>query len=113
MPGSHDLTGGESHIMHTASPSKRPRVRDQLRCRWRLAKSGGLSTVTTGSRAAGADRNAVVDRLTAAHAEGHLDIHEFEERVSFALVSKTYGTANSLLVSMLGVPIWAMDPSDR
>lgn len=69
--------------------------------------------MTTGSRAAGADRNAVVDRLTAAHAEGRLDIHEFEERVPFALVSKTYGTATSLLVSMLGVPIWAMDPSDR
>jgi len=52
--------------------------------------------VTPEGRASDADRNAVVERLMVAHAEGRLDIHEFEDRVSSALAAKTYGELEAL-----------------
>lgn len=42
-------------------------------------------------RAADVDRQRVTARLTAAQAEGRLDIHEFDERLAAVWAARTYG----------------------
>lgn len=48
-------------------------------------------------RASDADRDATVEALRQAHAEGRLDLDEFEERVGVAYRAKTYGELAAVL----------------
>jgi hypothetical protein len=48
-------------------------------------------------RAADADREQVADRLRKGHAEGRLDLTEFQQRLERCYESKTYGELDELL----------------
>jgi Flp pilus assembly protein TadB len=63
-------------------------------------------------RASDADRDAVVDRLRQAAAEGRLEPDEFEQRVDAALHARTYGDLAGLLADIPGdrrVPVRRTD----
>jgi hypothetical protein len=53
-------------------------------------------------RASDADRDAVVDRLRDAAAEGRLEPHELEQRVDRALRARSYGDLAELLADLPG-----------
>ena len=53
-------------------------------------------------RAADADREAVVERLRAAHGEGRLDLAEFDERGAEAWAARTYGDLTKLTADLPG-----------
>ncbi|OLT11528.1 hypothetical protein BJF78_04490 [Pseudonocardia sp. CNS-139] len=55
-------------------------------------------------RAGDADREAMLERLRTAHAEGRLDAVEFEERVTAALAARTYGELAELSADLPGGP---------
>ncbi len=51
-------------------------------------------------RAADVDRERVAERLRRAHAEGRLDLTEFDERVAAAWAARTYGDLDVLTVDL-------------
>lgn len=53
-------------------------------------------------RAADSDREAVVERLRTAAAEGRLDLGEYDQRVGEAYAAKTYGELDRLLADLPG-----------
>jgi hypothetical protein len=55
-------------------------------------------------RAGDADREHVLDRLRAAHAEGRLDLEEFDERITATLAARTYGDLRALTADLPGEP---------
>lgn len=56
-------------------------------------------------RASDADRDAVVERLRTAAAEGRLDTDELDERLGAALRSRTYGELDGLLTDLPSAPV--------
>lgn len=58
-------------------------------------------------RAANADRIRVVERLDRAHAEGRLDLLEFDERLAAAYAARTYGDLESLTSDLPGPDVAA------
>lgn len=55
-------------------------------------------------RASDADRDAVVERLRTAAAEGRLETDELDERLDVALRSRTYGELDGLLTDLPSAP---------
>jgi hypothetical protein len=55
-------------------------------------------------RAGDADRERVLDRLCTAHAEGRLDLDEFDERITATLAARTYGDLRALTADLPGEP---------
>lgn len=55
-------------------------------------------------RAGDADRELVLERLRAAHAEGRLDLEELDERVTATLAARTYGELATLTADLPGGP---------
>jgi hypothetical protein len=55
-------------------------------------------------RAGDADREQVLERLHAAHAEGRLDVGELEERVTATIAARTYGELAELTADLPGDP---------
>lgn len=55
-------------------------------------------------RASDADREAVVDQLRAAVADGRLDMEEFDERMGRAYAAKTFGELAPLTADLVGPP---------
>jgi Domain of unknown function (DUF1707) len=53
-----------------------------------------------GMRAADADRERVAEQLRSAHADGRLDLTEYEERVQQAWAARTYGDLDALTVDL-------------
>lgn len=53
-----------------------------------------------GMRAADTDREAIADRLRAAHTEGRLDAEEFQHRVDRCYEAKTIGELDALLTDL-------------
>ena len=67
-------------------------------------------------RASDADRQAVVERLREAHAEGRLDLAEFDERAGSAYAARTYAelaglTADLPVQPVTPTPAWAQEPA--
>lgn len=67
-----------------------------------LAQPGRPPARPEDMRAGDADREHVLDRLRTAHAEGRLDVHEFDERVMATLAARTYGELAELTVDLPG-----------
>jgi Domain of unknown function (DUF1707) len=55
-------------------------------------------------RAGDADREQVLERLSTAHAEGRIDLQEFDERVVATLAARTYGELAALTEDLPGDP---------
>ncbi|GAA1188510.1 DUF1707 SHOCT-like domain-containing protein [Pseudonocardia alaniniphila] len=55
-------------------------------------------------RAGDVDREQVLDRLRIAHAEGRLDLDEFDERITSTLAARTYADLRALTVDLPGQP---------
>ena len=55
-------------------------------------------------RAGDVDREQVLDRLRIAHAEGRLDLDEFDERITATLAARTYADLRALTVDLPGRP---------
>ena len=55
-------------------------------------------------RAGDADRELVVHRLRTAHAEGRLDLDEFDERLTATLAARTYGELAAITEDLPGEP---------
>jgi hypothetical protein len=53
-----------------------------------------------GLRAADADRERVAEQLRSAHADGRLDLTEYDERVQQAWAARTYGDLDALTVDL-------------
>ncbi|MGH4016479.1 MAG: DUF1707 SHOCT-like domain-containing protein [Pseudonocardiaceae bacterium] len=53
-------------------------------------------------RAADADRERVAEQLRSAHAEGRLDLAEYDDRVQHAWAARTYGELDLLTVDLPG-----------
>jgi hypothetical protein len=53
-----------------------------------------------GMRAADADRERVAEQLRSAHADGRLDLTEYDERVQQAWAARTYGDLDALTVDL-------------
>lgn len=51
-------------------------------------------------RAADIDRERVAERLRAAHAEGRLDLTEYDQRVQQAWAARTYGELDALIADL-------------
>lgn len=51
-------------------------------------------------RAADTDREHVVERLHRGHAEGRLDLHEFDERAARAWAARTYGELDGITADL-------------
>jgi hypothetical protein len=51
-------------------------------------------------RAADGDRERVAERLRQAHAEGRLDLDEFDQRVAAAYAARTYGDLDALTADL-------------
>ncbi len=51
-------------------------------------------------RAADADRERVAEQLRSSHADGRLDLTEYDERVQQAWVARTYGELDALTVDL-------------
>jgi len=73
-------------------------------CR-RVAGAATMERVTEDTpsmRAADNDRTRVVEQLTVAHAEGRLDLTEFDERVGYAYAARTYADLAALVADLPG-----------
>lgn len=68
------------------------------------AHEGGPVVRPEDMRAGDADREQVVERLRQAHAEGRLDLDEFDERVTTALAARTYGELARVTDDLPGEP---------
>ena len=68
------------------------------------AGSGRFHVRPEDMRAGDADREVMLERLRAAHAEGRLDADEFEERVTATLAARTYGELAALAADLPGDP---------
>jgi hypothetical protein len=55
-------------------------------------------------RAGDVDREQVLDRLRIAHAEGRLDLDEFDERITATLAARTYADLRALTADLPGQP---------
>jgi hypothetical protein len=64
-------------------------------------------------RASDADRDVVVDVLREAYTEGRLTADEFDERMSAAYVSKTWGQLRELTVDLPVQPVLGADVAGR
>src|SRR5579863_7601491 len=64
-------------------------------------------------RASDADRDSVVDVLREAYTEGRLTADEFDERMSAAYVSKTWGQLRELTVDLPVQPVLGADVPGR
>ncbi len=64
-------------------------------------------------RASDADRDVVVDALREAYTEGRLTQDEFDERMSAAYVSKTWGQLRELTVDLPVQPVLGADVPGR
>jgi hypothetical protein len=64
-------------------------------------------------RASDADRDVVVAALREAYTAGRLDIEEFDERMSAAYASKTWGDLRRLTVDLPTQPLLGMDVPGR
>ncbi len=64
-------------------------------------------------RASDADRDVVVDVLREAYTEGRLTADEFDERMSAAYVSKTWGQLRELTVDLPVQPVLGADVPGR
>ncbi|MGH3914532.1 MAG: DUF1707 SHOCT-like domain-containing protein [Pseudonocardiaceae bacterium] len=62
-------------------------------------------------RAADVDREAVVERLRVAHAEGRIDLVEYDERVRQAWAARTYGELTMLTADLPRASRAAVSPS--
>jgi hypothetical protein len=64
-------------------------------------------------RASDADRDVVVTALREAYTAGRLDIEEFDERMSAAYASKTWGDLRRLTIDLPTQPLLGMDVPGR
>ena len=64
-------------------------------------------------RASDADRDVVVAALREAYTAGRLDIEEFDERMSAAYASKTWGDLRRLTIDLPTQPLLGMDVPGR
>jgi hypothetical protein len=64
-------------------------------------------------RASDADRDVVVAALREAYTAGRLDIEEFDERMSAAYASKTWGDLRGLTIDLPTQPLLGMDVPGR
>jgi hypothetical protein len=64
-------------------------------------------------RAADGDRERVADQLRAAHAEGRIDLAEFDERVQQAWAARTYGELEKLTADLPGAAARPPRPAAR
>jgi hypothetical protein len=55
-------------------------------------------------RAGDVDREQVLDRLRIAHAEGRLDLDEFDERITATFAARTYADLGAITVDLPGEP---------
>jgi hypothetical protein len=53
-------------------------------------------------RAGDADREQLLERLRAAHAEGRIDADEFDQRITATLAARTYGELADLVADLPG-----------
>jgi Domain of unknown function (DUF1707) len=65
---------------------------------------------TTQLRASDADRQAVVEQLREAHAEGRLDLTEFDDRTRSAYAARTYADLVPLTADLPAQPAAAVSP---
>src|SRR3984957_19930290 len=64
-------------------------------------------------RASDADREVVVDALREAYSEGRLTLDEFDERMSAAYASRTWGELRELTVDLPSQPVLGADLPGR
>ena len=64
-------------------------------------------------RASDADRDVVVAALREAYTAGRLDLEEFDERMSAAYASKTWGDLRKLTIDLPTQPLLGMDVPGR
>lgn len=64
-------------------------------------------------RAADSDRERVAERLRVAHADGRLDLAEYDERVQQAWAARTYGELDTLTADLPGTQAAVPAPRDR
>ena len=73
------------------------------------AKAGRMGIVDNPTprgrmRAADSDRERVAEQLRVAHADGRLDLTEYDERVQQAWAARTYGELDVLTADLPGLP---------
>jgi hypothetical protein len=85
-------------VTQSATPEPLPREK--------AAENAGTAHVDAARlRASDADREAVAERLRLAHADGRLDLAEFDERVAAAYAARTYADLAPLTADLPTAPL--------